>query len=130
MSQATVEIVRRAYDALAARDWDALFRDASPELRLETQNQGSHRGREAVQAFLEDQDDTLGTWTTEPQEFFESKDQVAVIVKVTAKPRGSNAAIEIRNGHLWTLRGGAILSLVTFPKPSQALEAAGLSEPR
>jgi ketosteroid isomerase-like protein len=128
MSEENVEIVRRAYDALDGRDWEALFSDTRPEFRMETQLQGSYRGREAVQAFLEDQDDSFGSWSTEPQEFFDTKDQVAVIVKVTAKPKGSSAAIEIKNGHLWTLQGGAILSLTTFPKPGEALEAAGLSE--
>ena len=128
MSQENVEIVRRVYDALDGRDWDALFSHTNREFRMETQLRGLYRGREAVQEFLEDQDDTFEAWTTEPEEFFDGEDQVAVTVKVTAQPKGSSAAIEVRNGHLWTFHDGSILSLTTFPKPGEALEAAGLEE--
>ena len=34
----------------------------------------------------------------------------------------------VRNGHLWTLQEGRILSMESFPDPAEALEAAGLSE--
>ncbi len=51
-----------------------------------------------------------------------------VSVKVRAQPKGSSAAIEVKNGHLWTVQDGSILLLSTFPKPGEALEAAGLRE--
>jgi ketosteroid isomerase-like protein len=67
-------------------------------------------------------------WAVQPEEFFERGDQVAVVYKVQARPKGSSAEIEIRNGALWTIQGGKAVSLRFFSKPEEALEAAGLSE--
>ncbi len=66
--------------------------------------------------------------SAEPEELFESGDQVAAVVRVRARPKGSSAEIEIRNGHLWTLRDGRAVSMQMFPKPQEAVEAAGLRE--
>jgi hypothetical protein len=67
-------------------------------------------------------------WALQPEEFFERDDQVAVVYKVRARPKGSSAEIEIRNGALWTIQGGKAVSLRFFSKPEDALEAAGLRE--
>jgi ketosteroid isomerase-like protein len=128
MSQENVEKVRRVYGALAGRDWDSVFSDAHPDFAIETQLQGSHRGRDAAQRFIEDQIDTFAAWAAEPEEFFDGEDQVVVFVKVRAQPKGSSGTIEIKTGHLWTIQGGSILLLATFPKRGEALEAAGLKE--
>ena len=127
MSQENVEIVRRAYVALADRDWDALFRDAHPEFALVTQLQGSFRGPEDARRFIEDQISAFRTWTAEPEEFLEGSDQVVAFVRSRAQPTGSSAEIEIKIAHVWTLRDGKVLTIETFPKREEALEAAGLS---
>ena len=51
-----------------------------------------------------------------------------VFVRLRARPKGSSAAIEIRNGHLWTTRVGELVSMRIFPEPGKALEAGGLRE--
>ena len=68
------------------------------------------------------------TWTVEPEEVFESGDQVVVFVKTRARPKGSSAEIETRNGHLFEIRDGKVQSMQLVPEPEKALEAAGLSE--
>jgi len=60
--------------------------------------------------------------------FIESGDRVVVIVKARMRPTGSSAEIENRTGALWTIRDGMVVSIRVFPKPEEALEAAGLSE--
>jgi uncharacterized protein len=128
MAQENVEIVRRAYQALADRDWDALFRYAHPEFALVTQLQGSYRGPEDARRFMEDQIGAFQTWTAEPEEFFEGSDRVVAFVRSRAQPKGSSAEIEIKVAAVWTFRDGKVLTIETFPKRQQALEAAGLSE--
>jgi len=51
MSQENVETVRRVYDRLARRDWDAIWRDFDPDFVLDTQLQGSYRGRDECEGF-------------------------------------------------------------------------------
>jgi ketosteroid isomerase-like protein len=47
---------------------------------------------------------------------------------VRSRPKGGSVDIEVRIGHLWTVRDGSIRSLRTFAVREEALEAAGLSE--
>jgi ketosteroid isomerase-like protein len=131
MSQENVKIVRSIYEALNRRDWDAAFRDADLEFALTTQRgpeAGTRRGREAVVAFAEEYAGTFDSLIWEPEEFFERDDQVVAVVSIRSRPRGGGVDLVIQNGHLWTFRDGAVLSMESFPKPQGALEAAGLSE--
>ena len=131
MSQENVEIVRAIYEAMNRGDWDAAFRDADPDFKLVTQrgpNAGTHRGRPTVQAFLQDYRAAFDTWVVEPEQFLEAGDQVVAIVKPRVRPKGTSTEFAVRNGHIWTIRDGVVVSMHSFPEPEKALEAAGLSE--
>jgi ketosteroid isomerase-like protein len=131
MSQENVEIVRSIYEAFNRRDWDAAFRDADLEFALTTQRgptAGTRRGREEVTAFAEDVSDAFDRWIWDPEQFFEREDKVVVFVSVRTRPRGGSVDLVVRNGHLWTIHDGVVLSMESFPQPRSALEAAGLSE--
>ncbi len=130
MSREPVETVRRVYDALNHGDWDAVFRDTHPDFEMTTQrlDAGTHRGREAVQGLGEDYIAAFDNMVFEPEKFLENGDQVVVLVTRRARPKGGSGEMVVRNGHLWTVRDGTILSVKSFPDPEKALEAAGLSE--
>jgi ketosteroid isomerase-like protein len=91
-------------------------------------NSGTKRGRDGVQGFLEDYISAFGTVVWEPEEFSESGDQVVVLITTRSRPKGGSVDIVTRNGHLWTIRDEAIISMETFPDPAEALEAAGQAE--
>ena len=129
MSEENVEIVRQFYDALNRGDWDAVFRDTHPDFELTTQrgpNAGTLRGREGVQGFGEDYIGAFGNFVVEPEEFVEKDDQVLALVTRRVRPTGGSVDIVVRNGHLWTVREGTILSMKSFPDPEKALEAVGM----
>jgi ketosteroid isomerase-like protein len=131
MSRENVVIVRNAYDAFNRRDWDALFRVSHADFEMTTQrgpDAGTRRGRERVTEFAEDYIAAFDELIWDPEEFFEGGDQVVVFVTIRARPRGGSVDLVIRNGHCWTVRDGAIVSMKTFPEPERALEAAGLRE--
>jgi uncharacterized protein len=131
MSQENVEIVRRLYDALNRGDWDAVFLDTHPDFEIALQRApdgGTHRRREAVQRFGEDYIEAFDNMVFEPEKFFENGDQVLVLLTRRARPKGGSTDLVVRNGHLWTVREGRILSMKSFPDPDKALEAVGLSE--
>ena len=128
-----MEIVRRTYDAFNRRDWDAAFRYLDPDVEFTTPARGpvagTYRGREEIQGFLEEMYTAFEARAVEPEETFESgEQQVAVVVKRRLRPKGSSAKIEARTGALWTIRDGMVASIRVFPKPEEALEAAGLEE--
>jgi ketosteroid isomerase-like protein len=131
MSQ-NAEIVRGIYEAVNRDDWDAAFRNAHENFELTLAERGlhpgTHRGRSKVQALFEDQGAAFDASVIEPERLIERGDQVVAIVRTRLRPQGSSAEFEIRNGHVWTIRDGAVVSMRGFPEPEKALEAVGLSE--
>jgi uncharacterized protein len=133
MSQDNVEIVRAIYGALNRGDWDAVFCNAHPDFELTLLrglDEGTHQGRRKVQRILEDQRTAFDAWIVEPEQLIENGDQVVVIVMSRVRPKGTSAQLELRNGHIWTIREGVIMSMRGFPDPKEALEAAGITNRR
>jgi ketosteroid isomerase-like protein len=134
MSQENVEVVRRVYDTADKKGWDAAI--ASPvihddaELTFKAGPQaGTHKGREQVRAVFNDLLGGFETWVVEPLELIESGDQVVAIINNRFRPRGGTSGeFEYRNGSVWTIRDGTVRSVVGYPTPEAALEAAGLRE--
>src|SRR6266487_4331048 len=119
MSDENVEIVRSMYEAFNRRDWDAASSDMHTNVELTTPpggpRSGTYRGREECQGYVQGWIEAFEALTVEPEEIFESGDQVVVFVKARARPKGSSAEIEVRNGHLWAIRNGKAVSLRIFP---------------
>jgi ketosteroid isomerase-like protein len=131
MSQQNVDVVKRVYEAFDRRDWDAVFLDMHSDFQITTKrgpNAGTHQGRDGAQGFAEDYLAAFDGATAEPDRFLEAGDRVLVLVTRRGRPKGSEMEMVVRNGHLWTLREGRILSMESFPNPDEALEAAGLCE--
>ena len=131
MSQDDVEMIRSLYEPLNRGDWERFFRDVHPDVEFTAQRgptAGTVRGHEAVQKRVQDLLAPFAARTFEPEKFFDGGDQVVVFVRLRSRPQGSSAEMEVRNGHLWTIREGAIRSMKTFPVREEALEAAGLQD--
>jgi ketosteroid isomerase-like protein len=131
MSQENVKVVRAIYNAVNRLDWDAAFRDQRPDVELVLPPgpaASTYRGREECQGYWEGWISAFDAFSVEPERFYESGDQVVAILKSRARPKGTSAEIEVRNGHLWTIRDGKVASMRLFPEPGKALEAAGLRE--
>jgi ketosteroid isomerase-like protein len=131
MSQENVEIVRKVYKALNRRDWDAGFHDMDPAFEMTLQRApgpGTRRGRKQVQEFVEEYSAAFDKHIYEPEEFLQNGDQVVVLLTRRARPKGGSGEMVVRNGHLWTVRDGTILSMKSFPDPEEALKATGLRE--
>ena len=123
-----MEIVRRAYEAFNLGDWDAALRDADPGFQI-TFQRGPIAGTHELNAAREVTEDYIGAFedfAVEPEEFLDAGDQVVALVTRRGKPKGGSVDMVVRNGHLWTLRNGKLLSLRSFPDPDEALAAAGL----
>ncbi len=136
MSQENVEIVRRMYET-----WNRGGRDAASdlaerdfaddfELTFKVGPQaGTHKGRAQAEAALDDLLAGFDSWRFESLEFTESGDQVVVTVNNLIRPKGGTSGeFGYRNGAVWTIRDGTIVSLVGYPTPEEALEAVGRSE--
>jgi ketosteroid isomerase-like protein len=129
MSQENVEIVRHAYDALNGADWDWAVEHVHPDCVYTFHagpNAGTYRGLREIQAVLLDLTAAFDAWISEPLEFFDDGDKVVAVVRHRLRPKGGTAGeFEFRNGHVWTIRDGVIVSMVGFPDRDDASKPSG-----
>ena len=133
MSEANVEIARKAMEAFNRRDRDAWLALNDPEVEFradpEWPESGIVRGREAVWDF------GVGLTVAWEQDAFETvevidagDDVLAVRYRRPVLGKSSGIADVLDYWCLHTFRRGRILSHEWFSSRKKALEAAGLSE--
>ncbi len=132
MSQAVNDVLRAEYAAITRGDWEAVFRNAHPDFELKAPDEsplaGTYRGREAARRTFQEFFEPFSEVHAEPEEFFERGDRVVVFLLLRSRPKGSDATVEIRAAHLWTIRDGRAARCEIFPKREKALEAAELPD--
>jgi ketosteroid isomerase-like protein len=131
MSEENVEIVRRLYRAMDARDVEAAAELVHPDAEWIPDSrvgEGPARGRENVIRFFTDRAEMFDELRVEIERFWETDDRVLVFVRVTGRGAASGAAFDIRIGHLWTVRDGVVVRGEGYGDRDEALKAAGLSE--
>jgi ketosteroid isomerase-like protein len=141
VSQENVELVRRLYAALGkwgpTREFeqrltdDALraFLDPAIEWIPVTQSLlavDGYRGFEGVRRFWGEFLSAWEEYSVEPLEFYDSKDQVAVVVHIVGSTHG--VEVDETRSSLLTIRHGKVIRVEGFAEPEGAREAAGLSE--
>jgi ketosteroid isomerase-like protein len=85
----------------------------------------TYRGREQARWVLDDFFAPLEEVVVEPQEFFERDDRIVVFFLQRSRPKGSSAMVEVRAGHLWTMRDGMAVSCEIFPSVRRPLKPRG-----
>jgi ketosteroid isomerase-like protein len=131
MSHENVEVVRQLYQAMDARNLEAVAELADPDVEWIPDSrvgQGPIRGRENIIRFFIDQAETFEEFRVETERFWDTEDKVLVFVRTTGRGAASGAGFDIRIGHLWTLRDGLVVRGEGHANRDEALQAAGLSE--
>jgi ketosteroid isomerase-like protein len=133
MSQDNVEKARDFIAAYNRRDFDAAVESFDPEIEWvlpARQSSDSCRGPAEVRRFWEGLDETFEELRLEPQEFVDAGDHVAT--RLRHHGRGRRSGLEINEAmyhQVATFRAGRMVRIEYFGEWSEALEAAGLSEP-
>jgi ketosteroid isomerase-like protein len=131
MSQETMEVVRRSFEAFNARDVDGLVRLSAEDcewLPLRAQLEGiAYRGHEGVRQFVSDMDEDWEAFRIDPVEFHDRRELVAVIGRISALGQ-SGVEIDSIAGFVFELQHGRIRRITSHSDPGAALEAVGLSE--
>jgi ketosteroid isomerase-like protein len=126
------ELVRSLYEAINRRDYETGFALLGEGFEwLEPEHGllgGPHRGLVEVREAIEAQLEVFDEFTIDPEELDEYGDQVAVAVRQRARGAASGVEVEIRIGHLWTVKEGKAIRLEVFPAREDARKAAKLAE--
>jgi ketosteroid isomerase-like protein len=130
MSQENVETLKRAFDAFASGDLEAVFGFIDPEFEINDRVIGSPsaRGPEAVVANAAEVREAIGDVSWEPREIVDLDDRALVKVHVAGAGQHTSLPIEGDVGHIYTFRDGKAVKLDIFRTWEEAREAAGISE--
>ena len=135
MSQATVEIVRRSYEAFnesalagASEFWDSeIVWHTDPSVP----EPGVYRGFDAVWTYLQGFVRAFGTWHIDPDEITDlGGGEVLSVFKVSSRPLGQTDAQTQILDWAWivSVREEKITCVRSFFDKDRAFEAAGLRE--
>jgi uncharacterized protein len=131
MSQENVEIVRKVFDAMSARDRERAISYAAPDMVLDATrrvfNPTTYHGPEGLQQFTADMDEVWEEFHADPDEFLVAGDSVVVTGRMAGKGRGSGVVVERDFAGVWTVRDGRVVRWEIHPNRAAALEAAGLT---
>jgi ketosteroid isomerase-like protein len=133
MSQANLEIVRRAHEAFTAGGAEATRPFFAPDLLFhsypEWAGPAEYRGHEGIRAVLAEFTENFDAFEIEVCELREAGDSVVMLGETVGQIRGSSTPIRQPLGTVYSkFRDGRIGEQHNFLTWREALEAAGLSE--
>jgi ketosteroid isomerase-like protein len=134
-----VQLARRAFQAFAKRDVDAVLRvmDENVEFFATTGElsgeegshweRGAYWGRKGVRRYLQDVGRLWVDLEVIAQEYRELDDRVLVLGQVRGTTR-DGVAIDSPAQWIWKIRGGKIIYWAEYSDEGEALEAVGLAD--
>jgi ketosteroid isomerase-like protein len=139
MSEENVEIVRQVLDAfqegLERGDLGAAFDTAMVAADAEwIPGRGfpgprGYRGREGFIEFMRGWTEDFEGWSNQVERLIDAgNDRVVGVFRQSATGKESGVPVEVRLATIYELEGGQIVRMRIYLDPTEALEAAGLSE--
>jgi uncharacterized protein len=124
---ASVEVVRRAYEAFKTGDAEALIAIADPEIEFGTSAAapgGTYRGHPGVRRYFKEIEGAFGDrWDAEVDRIAEAgEDRVLLIARIFGQGKAGET-LELHVAHVWELREGKLLRGTVYLDPERALEA-------
>jgi ketosteroid isomerase-like protein len=129
VSEANVDLARRAFEAFAERDVDALLELMHPELEFlpVTANLTTgglpYRGSEGIRRYIEDVARVWDELRVFPSEYRDLGDTVVALGRIHG--RGGGMIIDRPTGWVWRMRDDMIVWGRVYTSQEEALRAAG-----
>jgi ketosteroid isomerase-like protein len=131
VSQANVEVMRRAIEAWNRQDVPGTLQYVDPEIRFEhrlADLQGRFEGVDGVRTFFEDIGDYFDTWEVDCRDIRDLGDRVLALGILRAVGKDSGVETELPFTALATFSKGRITDFIDFGDKDQALKVVGLEE--
>jgi ketosteroid isomerase-like protein len=132
VSDANVELARRAFDAFGARDADAVLEvmDEEVEFLPVTANLTTggvpYRGHDGMRRYFEDVGRVWDELRVYPNEYRDLGETVVALGRIHG--RGGGMIIDRPTGWVWRFRAGKIVFGRVYASQEEALRAAGLGD--
>jgi ketosteroid isomerase-like protein len=133
VSQANVEMARRANDAFNRRDVDAFMECVTSDIEFTaamsgTVAGGSLRGREGIEALFADIRDTWEEHRMVIEEICDLGERVLGLGRLEGRGKASGVSVDVPFAIISDLRDGKMWRSRTYLDHGEALRAVGLAE--
>jgi ketosteroid isomerase-like protein len=136
MSRENVEIVRRIYAAVDARDADTVLSLYDPEVELdfsaspfrEVLNRRVYRGIDGMRDFIGERFQAFEDPTDRCDELIDAGEVVISVVTSQARGRASGAEVARVHYGVWSFHAGKVRRVAWYGSRREALAAAGASK--
>jgi len=112
---ATAELVRRAYAALATRDYEVLAQLAVPDFELDVTervfNPATYHGADGLRQFFAEVDELWDSMDMTVERLLERDDEVLALLLVHIVGRGSGLRLQDRIAQHWTAHAGKLVRM-------------------
>jgi ketosteroid isomerase-like protein len=132
MASAHEDRLRRAYELFNTErslDWDlfdpAIQHDQTEGLFLD----GVFYGQEGIRAALVEIEEDWEGLHLEPEDVIDLGDRLLVLVRMTARVRGSEAEIDAQVAHVWEFRGDRAVRWAVYGDRASAMRALSAPGP-
>jgi uncharacterized protein len=132
-SQENIQLVRGAYTALGAGDFRGLQELVDPDVVLVDRyllGGDTYVGHEGLRRFVRVWRGAWEEYRLEIEDITEREDRVVVAARECGRGRYTGSALEIRKGHVWSVRDGKILRMEVYSDRGAALEAVARRDQR
>jgi ketosteroid isomerase-like protein len=129
LAQENEDRLRRGYEAFNEGGAAAILRWLAPEITVHDRESGpdreTHHGLIGVMQLFESMMEAFDQFSLEPLEFIDAGDEMVVVLKQTARGRGSGVVLETEVAHVWAIGQGAPAGLRIYRDKERALAAVG-----
>jgi ketosteroid isomerase-like protein len=132
MSEANVDLARKAFDAFSARDTDAALAVMHEEIEFLpvtanlTTGGVPYRGHEGIRSYMEDVARVWDELRVYPSEYRDLGETVVALGRIHG--RGGGMIIDRPTGWVWRCENGKIVFGRVYASQEEALRAAGLGD--
>jgi hypothetical protein len=134
-SAESVALLRRFYESFNQRDVDAVLELCSGDVEIykdpevvEMVAALTPRGQERVAQYLAGWLESWADYSARPEEFLQSGDEVAALIQIRARSKGSQFQIEEKLADVFTVRNGRIARFRLYVQRRDALNALGIPD--
>ena len=124
---ASIDVVRRAYEAFKRFDAEALIEIADPEIEFGTSAAapgGTYRGHTGIRRYVKEIEGAFGSrWDAEVERIADVGDDRVILVARVFGQGKAGEALELHVAHVWELRDGKLLRGTVYLDPEAALDA-------
>jgi ketosteroid isomerase-like protein len=132
-SKESVELLRRFYESFNQRDLDAVLELCTDDVQIykdpevvEMVAAFTPRGQEHVAQYLRVWLESWDDYNVRPEEFVQSGEEVAALVQLRARGKGSQFEIEEEMADVFAIRKGRIAQLRLYVRRDEALDSIGV----